>query len=443
MIEVICLLAGANSAGIVISYMMEEEIPIHNGCWSDLPSDLLIRIMSELEIPDLLVSGAVCRSWNAQHTTVRRLGLCSAANQGPFLLYAAQDGDPTTATLHRLSTGKLYRISLPEPPPFHTRYVFGSSHGWLAAADEKSNPYLFNPITGAQIDLPPVKTLAHVKFFFTKERVLYGHAIFDISPKSPEIHLAKRPSIFKMERTRHTLYMKVELSCDPTEGGNCTAMLMHKPRNQLSFARIGDSRWTWIVANKRGKQYDDCFYDNKDGVFYAVMCSGEVHAIDLNGPTPVVEVITEAVEFCEGCNKYIVRAPWGDLLEIWRYHCVPEDGHRKTDKIIVYRIDLNKDRPPEIWNDLFEINDLQGNALFVGFGTSFFVMVKDFPMLTPNCIYLSHDKAKFEYLDKIQLEELLVYNLADGTLSDFLPQHSKFLNSPPPIWIRPSFSANK
>jgi hypothetical protein len=235
--------------------------------------------------------------------------------------------------------------------------------------------------------------------------------------------------------------MKVELSCDPTGGGNCTAMLIHKPRNQLSFARIGDSRWTWIVANERGKQYDDCFYDNKDDVFYAVMCSGEVHAIDLNGPTPVVKVITEAVEFCEGCNKYIIRAPWGDLLEIWRYHRV-EDGHRKTDKIIVYRIDLNKDRPPEIWNDLVEINDLHGNALFVGFGTSFFVMVKDFPMLTPNCIYLSHDKAKFEYLDKIQIEELVVFNLADGTFSDLLPQHSRFLNFPPPIWVRPSCSIN-
>jgi hypothetical protein len=163
-----------------------------------------------------------------------------------------------------------------------------------------------------------------------------------------------------MEQTRHTLYVKAALSCDPAAGGDCVVMLIHKPRNQLSFARIGDSRWTWIVASERVKMYDDCFYDDKDGVFYAVMCTGEVHAIDLAGPAPMVKVITKAVEYCEGCNKYIVRAPWGDLLEIWRYHRVvpDQDGERKTDKIVVYKIDLNKDRPSEIWNDLVQINDL-------------------------------------------------------------------------------------
>jgi hypothetical protein len=61
-------------------------------------------------------------------------------------------------------------------------------------------------------------------------------------------------------------------------------------------------------------------------------------------------------------------------------------------------------------------------------------------MLTPNCIYLSYDKAKFDHLDKIHLEELLVFNLADGTFKDFLPHHDGFLNFPPPIWIRPSCS---
>jgi hypothetical protein len=174
---------------------MEEE-KIRSPDWSHLPADLLISILSVLEIPDLLVSGAVCRCWNAQHATVRRLGLCSAANQGPFLLYASHGGDPETATLHRLSTGMPYHIPIPDPPPFHNRYVLGSSHGWLAAAD-----------------LPPVKTLAPVKFWFTKDRVLYGHAVFDISPSSPEINLAPRPSIFRMEQTRHTLYVKAALSC--------------------------------------------------------------------------------------------------------------------------------------------------------------------------------------------------------------------------------------
>lgn len=128
--------------------------------WSELQADLLLQIFGTLEIPDLFSSGAVCRSWHLIYLEARRLRRCSP-NQSPCLVYSSGDCDANTATLHNMSTNKLYHVTLSEPA-FRTRYVMGSSYGWLITADDRSNLILVNPATGAQIAMPPPQTMNNV-----------------------------------------------------------------------------------------------------------------------------------------------------------------------------------------------------------------------------------------------------------------------------------------
>ncbi|CAO2180050.1 unnamed protein product [Urochloa humidicola] len=401
--------------------------------WSRLPADMLVRILSLLEISDLVSSGAVCHSWNLNYLTVRRLGLCSE-RQSPCLLYSSADRGPDVATLHNISTNKRYHITLPGNPSFWARHVVGCSHGWLVTADEKSELHIDNPITRARLALPSVTTLAPVKLFYTKDRVFIGYAVFDISPGSSQIKTRGVPPHYSVEDTRRGLYLRAFLSSNPGDGSSCTVVLLHKRHNQLSFARPGDSKWAWIAPenNSYCKFYHDCFYDAMDGLFYAIRRTGEVHAINLNGPTPVVNSVFPAILISQDCTKYIVRAPWGDLLQIWRRHHT-SGGELKTRQLTVYKMLMFE-------QVLQEINDLQGHALFIGFNESFFVATKDFPKLSPNCVYLAHDSARYDHLHGCNLQEVLVYNVLDGSFSDFSPRPDSWLNLPPPIWIRPSCS---
>lgn len=105
--------------------------------WSDLPADLLVTVFSSLEIPDLLSCGVVCRLWHAEHSSVRRLGLCSNV-QGPCLV-ARWRGHPAPP-LHR------------QPPRSRTWPLPAKP---TAAADEHSELHLLDPIDHGRADRPP------------------------------------------------------------------------------------------------------------------------------------------------------------------------------------------------------------------------------------------------------------------------------------------------
>lgn len=115
--------------------------------WSDLPADLLVTVFSSLEIPDLLSCGAVCRLWHAEHSSVRRLGLCSNV-QGPCLV-ARWRGHPAPP-LHR------------QPPRSRTWPLPAKPTAAATTAPSRSSPPTSTPsstsstrsITGAQIGLP-------------------------------------------------------------------------------------------------------------------------------------------------------------------------------------------------------------------------------------------------------------------------------------------------
>uniref|UniRef100_A0A0D9Y7R0 F-box domain-containing protein n=1 Tax=Oryza glumipatula TaxID=40148 RepID=A0A0D9Y7R0_9ORYZ len=361
--------------------------------WSELPADLLVTVFTALEIPDLICCAAVCRSWRAHYSSTRRLGLCPNSH-GPCLLTTPPTG---VATLRRLSTGNLYRVPLPAMPPsadtilgnpYHhhhplpplrDRYVVGSSHGWLVTADELSELHLLNPVTGAQLPLPPLRSLAPVRLLFRRNDLatFYGHSILDITPMRPEHNPRVPILIHDAAETRYHLYQRAVLSGDPSSssrGRNCTVVVIHNPWNLLSFARLGDATWTWLALRPDCLGYQDCFFDDDDdGLLYAVRSCGEIQTIDFSGSAaPVVNCICVPLKHSFDRANYIVRAPWGDILQVWRSFELDDGEEPRTYELAVFKLDLAME-------DLVQIKDLRGHALFVSFGTSFFVSVNDFP----------------------------------------------------------------
>uniref|UniRef100_A0A0E0JHW2 F-box domain-containing protein n=1 Tax=Oryza punctata TaxID=4537 RepID=A0A0E0JHW2_ORYPU len=320
----------------VTGELLEQEAPPSTPGldWSQLPADLLIRIFCTLEIPDIFSSGVVCRSWHASYLEARRLGICSN-NPGPCLVFSSSDRDPSVATLHSLTTGKDYYVTMPDPP-FRTRYIVGSSHGWLITADERSNLLLVNPATQAQITMPPPETIKNVRIHCNSEGVPDGYDLFTMDLSSRDVDTETEPDDLSWEEGRFYFYKRVVLSADPSSR-NCTVMILHLLDNLLSYARVGDTHWTWINVDGLCWNYHDVLYKNDDRLFYAIQGNGDVHAIDTNGPSPMLRVVLDTKNSLINNTKYIVLLESGDLLQVWRYYKhVNKD--RRTRELIVYKV---------------------------------------------------------------------------------------------------------
>ncbi|KAK1684740.1 hypothetical protein QYE76_045588 [Lolium multiflorum] len=215
--------------------------PSTNCDWSQLQADLLVQIFGSLDIPDLFSSGAVCRSWHLNYMEARRLRLCSP-NQSPCLVYSSGDRDANTATLHNMSTNKLYHVTLADPA-FRTRYVMGSSFGWLITADERSNLIFVNPVTRAEIAMPPPETMHNVRLRYSEEGVLDGYDVLSVDLISRDFDIETETYDVTLEEGRFHFYMRVVLSCDPSSA-NCIVLRVHLPDNHLSYARNKNQKHT-------------------------------------------------------------------------------------------------------------------------------------------------------------------------------------------------------
>ncbi|CAL5012495.1 unnamed protein product [Urochloa decumbens] len=391
--------------------------------WSRLPLDPLLVVMAALEAPDLVRSGAACSSWHAAYATVRRLRIPTVESP-PCLFYpAAGDPDPDAATVYNPTTGASFRVRLPDPP-LRRRSIHGSGHGWLVAADEASNLHLVNPLTGAQHALPPIT------------------GIHNTEPAAP----------------RQPGEPEAVLSCSPCcAGGDCVVLLLHKPNGQLSFARLGDEVWTWIGGDEYyddeewlDSGYRDAVYNEKDGLFYVLGFGADIITLDLKGASPVVKRVMKDVTKYSNPTKYLVIAPWGDLLQVWRMtasrsSATPvrqategmEDFDVKrpyhelyTKEVQLYKVDIGN-------QELVRIAGLGEYALFLGLNSTMILSTKDLPMLRADCAYLAHDNYEDILIHTHNGKEIRVWNFRSGTLEDADNVHS-WRNWPVPIWITPS-----
>ncbi|CAO2190685.1 unnamed protein product [Urochloa humidicola] len=224
--------------------------------------------------------------------------------------------------------------------------------------------------------------------------------------------------------------------------------------------------------------YQDIFYDVNERLFYAIQFQGEIHTIDFNGPSPVIKVITRLLPKTTFYTRYIVRAPWGDLLQVLMYyydgpsslppyisdsdddefqsnnqvqydpHDMDEEddsmdelqleedeaeGYPTRGKVSVYTVDLAKQKASKI-------KSLQDHALFIGFNHTFMVNSRDFPNIRPNCVYISDDNSTFIYCNPFNGRKLAYVNLEDDSLTTMSFSDSLIMQWPPPVWFRPNLT---
>ncbi|XP_047072488.1 putative F-box protein At4g22180 [Lolium rigidum] len=396
------------------------------GASPELPQDILMDIFSTLEIPDLIRAGAVCPSWHSACTSLLSLGLYKLA-QTPCLLYTSESAGDSSAYLYSLSEKRSYKLTLPEPP-IRTRCFIGSSHGWLVTADERSEMHLLNPITSQQIALPSVITIEHVKPIFDEYSTLHK---YELSWYTGMRVGNSSPSIFALDKLRDQLHYKAFVFPD-TSTGSYIVVLIHNPMHQLSFARVGDDKWTWLPPHEG---YDDCTY--KDGLLYAVTGTGELHAFDFSsGHVVTVETIMRMRNMYDCGYMYIVQAPWGDLLLIWRmcedHDLEPEPGAPvfwNTTRFKIYEFDPSGSK-------LKEINRLRDHLLFLGHNQSLCLNADEYPSLKANRAYFTDDSFLWTTGLKNNHRDMGILNLDDNSKEEFvLPQLCS--NFPAPIWVTP------
>ncbi|KAL6841628.1 hypothetical protein ACP4OV_028567 [Aristida adscensionis] len=389
--------------------------------WSALPEDLMAEVMRNLDILDLLRAGAVCTSWNAAHSEARRVR--TPTDAAPCLLYSSGADDPDT--------------------------VVGSGHGWVVAADEASNLQVFNPLTGAQVDLPPVTGLYHVEGGADDQ----GRPVYNVYGEYPE---PWTPCPYDPKKLRLFLYCRAYLSCSPSAGAACIILLVHRTNGDISFARLGDDQWTHVAESElveRNWGYRSAAYNSNDGLFYLLSGDCSIYTLDLNETSPVLRQIIHREEIRDDPTRYVVLAPWGDILQVCRWietrdnpgqvpaelaaEVIAPDQELYTEEIELFRVHLDDQELVKISS-----SELQGHALFLGFNSTLLLSTKDFPAFKPNCAYITDDSSEHICINMYGCREVGIWNFETQTLESLGDVQSvhPLLNWPPPVWKTPSLS---
>uniref|UniRef100_A0ACD5V2S9 Uncharacterized protein n=1 Tax=Avena sativa TaxID=4498 RepID=A0ACD5V2S9_AVESA len=439
--------------------------------WSSLPEDLLLTVVAALDIRSRDRCSAVCSSWRDACTTVRP-GIL-ALKRAPCLLYACHEYGPSDAALYCPSTDTTFRVPFFPGGPHDKRGFVFSCNGWVFAANEAGDPYLFNPITGVQALLPPLKTImCRDEDFYDDE----GKRVYE---PSVEEGIPTR----QVQWARHSEYVRAAISSS-SAAAEVTVVIVRLPDFMVSFARPGDKRWTLLPKDIR--YIDDVLYNHKDGLFYILHSRGAIYTLDLSGPSPSMATIMDHVT-SKGIQRYLTFTPSGELLQVWRLgdqrvvplknHLTRQDVQRlalqdciefadedgsgepilesnyneedycmrdeeadiddnhdwdNTTEVIVFKVDIDRKK-------LVELRDIGGHALFVGFNAAVCLPAKDLSPLEQNCVYLTDDSC----LTGPQLrKDLRIWNMKKRSmqkLADAWPNVHSWLHIPAPIWITPRF----
>uniref|UniRef100_A0A0D9XTF1 KIB1-4 beta-propeller domain-containing protein n=1 Tax=Leersia perrieri TaxID=77586 RepID=A0A0D9XTF1_9ORYZ len=398
-------------------------------------------------------SGSVCSSWHSAYVQIRKLGLWKES-QTPYLIYTTESEPdyPEGIVLYSLAERKSYILSLPDPP-IYDRLVIGSSHGWIITVDDMCQLHLLNPITGDQIALPSITTIEQFEAIYDDNGVVccYRLSFFtgDNVNETPRVG-----TFLSCEELQDTCFQKAFLSDDPSTG-NYYVVLIHESFRQISFARGGDDKWTWLPPHFC---FSDCVF--KDGLLYASIRSGGIHVFDLSGPTITQKIIIDRPMNSYYDDIYLVQDRFGDLLQVWTSgeppvgHLEPhqddegplhedeeqlhqdeevpfeiedqlyedeeplqgdhEDGARRYK---VYKVDLDAKK-------LIDITSLGEDMLFLGHNQSLCLCTEEHPQLKANHVYFT-----LTYKESV----VGVLNLENSITDDVLP-HKHWSYWGGPIW---------
>lgn len=123
------------------------------GCgWQSPPEDIMEKILKDVSLGNQIRSSIVCKSWMS---VVIRI---APRVQFPWLVLPPTN--PNCLSFSSLSEGKVFNLKLPKAA--RGSRLVGSSKGWLIMVKGKelnSEIFLLDPISGAQHQLPALKTI--------------------------------------------------------------------------------------------------------------------------------------------------------------------------------------------------------------------------------------------------------------------------------------------
>ncbi|CAL5049672.1 unnamed protein product [Urochloa decumbens] len=454
-----------------------------SGGWADLPRDLLESVLASLPVPDRLRFPAVCTAWHSAAASTSPAA--AAATPSPWLMLpsnpTARGRGAAAAKFLSLAEGRAY--SIPQPPPAASdRLVVGSSpDGWLVTADAHSELHLLNPVTGAQVALPPAATLP----FVSAARLPDGRVVsYDLRCRfaagddgcgggdDEEDVLVLPPETLAPDRLRFEVYEKAILVSPPrrqktttlpspaagetTWEGYAVLIICH-PLSRLVVARAGDAAWALLDAP----------------VVYAMDAAGCVEAWDMGAATapaparsrkvaPPCRCSSRACAMSAACRKYLVELARGRLLQV---HRLRETAHA--------RYGFWEPRPERVEYtttgvELFEWREavaggggggrwvevdgkggassvLGGRALFLGKSASLCVPVDGgcggVGEVRGNCVYFTDDGPWSDERCREVVPDVGVLDLAGGS---YRPPRGAVRDLlwkwPPPVWVFPSLA---
>jgi hypothetical protein len=287
--------------------------------------------------------------------------------------------------------------------------------------------HLLNPIILEQIALPSVITLMPVEPIFDETGAVYKYKYNYTNDDT------RRPLVYAPAELRRHLYRKAFLFYD-TSVKTYVVVLIHNPYRQLSFAWLGHDQWTLLTPHIH---FDDCIY--KDDLLYAVTRYGEIFSFNLRDPMATKTLIMDKVRnyICE--TIYIVQAPCGDLLQVWRreangdgedVNSTADESH--TGNIDIFKVDTTAGK-------LVKITSLDDHVLILGHNQSLCLSAQEYPQLKANQVYFTDDHELYIFGCKNSRRDIGVFDLAKNSREELVsPQ--LWSNWPPPIWITLGFT---
>ncbi|KAF6146422.1 hypothetical protein GIB67_037722 [Kingdonia uniflora] len=288
---------------------------------------------------------------------------------------------------------------------------------------------LFNPISGSQINLPPMTTIPEVVDFrpsIVGKEYLYRLYTGSVKPRSSSF--------------LRNVMRKVVLSTSPTDD-NCIAMAIQGDISTLAFCRLGDKRWTVFGDDEDGyrRGYRDIIFFK--GKFYTISADRKVQVCDLGASPSIITIKPPTIVGMGVCNQVYLVEMCGQLLMVARHlHTPPPDIHKDrlnyylTNVFEVFRLRLKQGK--QRWAKVDSLGDYM---LFLGRNQSFSLPAREYPGSKANCIYFTDDYSDHPNLVKIGGHDMGVFDMETGR-TKLLPcyPNKTWLLLPEPLWFTPS-----
>jgi hypothetical protein len=363
--------------------------------WLELPKALWELICKKLD-------PVACHRFSGTCSSFQSLAIenkCCLLSSPLLMLPGKENSIPRE--FYSVYDGRTCEINLPE---LHGKWCLGSSYGWLFTVDSTSGEIsLLNPITRAQIQLPPLSTFSDPPGLREKER-----------------------------GERNIKYIeRATISENPSISNDFVVIAIFIDLRVFAFCKPGDKNWTTLT--KQGDHCEDVIFHKKK--FYAITNWGALKRWEHCHVDAPVETIIPAPKD-EGClRRYLVETPGGGLLKVCRHIEWEEDdedgdvGHSHTLTFKVCILDENGKRWVRVQN--LEL------ALFVGYNRAICVSAIDCPGgIQANSIYFTDDYFEGYYESPCGCFDNGVFSLEDESIKQICKKPPVW--STPCIWISPT-----